>query len=531
MLAIIVTALFISLLLNIILKKFGLPTIIGYIITGTIISYMFGLHNVANNFQLKEVAEFGIVFLMFTIGLEFSVKNLKEMKYEVFVVGSAQILITALIVFILAYYVFSLSQYSALVISLAVAMSSTAIVLKTFNETGEINKQYGKNALGILIMQDIAVIPILIVIGVISSSQNSIENIMVGIVLGIVIIGVVLYVVGKYLLEPFLTQIIKTHSDELFIGSILFLAIAASYGAHFLGFSYSLGAFVAGMLIAETKYKHQAEADLVPFRDLLLGVFFITIGMQIKFDVMFEYAHIIVLLLFAIMFIKFSIIFLITRLSKKNNKRTSIKTAFSLIQIGEFALAILELARAHSLVDSPYGQVMTITIVLSMIMTPFILNNLSSIADLLIKSDTDEQQESMFSTSIRDHVVVLGYGEFGQNVAQKLKNDGEFYIVVENNPDMFHLAQTKHESVIFGNAANREILNKAYISRAKKIIIAIDNAKKLYLLSQMIQRVVHPDKVIIKIHSIREKKSLMDMGFKNIIVENEETSKEIINYI
>lgn len=531
MLGIIVTALFISLLLNIILKKFGMPTIIGYILTGTIISHLFNLHNATDNFQLKEVAEFGIVFLMFTIGLEFSIKHLKEMKYEVFVVGSAQILITALIIFIFAYYVFSMHEYSALVISMAVAMSSTAIVLKTFNETGEINKQYGKNAFGILIMQDIAVIPILIIIGVLSSPDSSLEKIFMGIALGIVILAVVLYVVGKYLLEPFLTQITKTHSDELFIGSILFLAIAASYGAHFLGFSYSLGAFVAGMLIAETKYKHQAEADLVPFRDLLLGVFFITVGMQIKFNIMFEYAHMVVFLLVAIMLIKFIIIFLITRLSKTNNRRTSIKTAFALIQIGEFALAILELARAHSLVQAPYGQVMIITIVVSMIITPFILNNLSRLADNLMKYDTDEQQESMFSTFIHDHVVVLGYGEFGQSVVEKLKHDGEFYIIVENNPDRFHLAQTNHESVIFGNAANREILKKAFIERAKKIIIAIDNAKKLHLVSQMIQRVVHPDKVIIKVHSIREKKTLVEMGFKNIIVENEETTKEILNYI
>jgi len=530
MLGIIVTTLFISLLANIVLKKFDLPTIIGYIVTGTIISYLFDLH-VVNNDELKEIAEFGIVFLMFTIGLEFSVKNLREMKYEVFVVGSTQILLTTFILFLLAFYLFSLDRYSALIIAMAVAMSSTAIVLKTFNETGEINKQYGKNALGILIMQDIAVIPILIIIGVLSSPESNLGSIVLGVVAGIFILLAVLYVVGKYLLEPFFTEIVKSRSDELFIGSILFLAIGASYGAHMLGFSYSLGAFVTGMLIAETKYKHQAEADLVPFRDLLLGVFFITVGMQIKFDVLFAYAHLILFLLIAIMAIKFSIIFLITRASEMNNRRTSIKTAFSLIQIGEFALAILELARALSLVQPPYAQVMIITIVLSMISTPFILKNLSKLADKLIKQDIDEEEVLPYSTPLNNHVVVLGYGEFGQSVVEKLKSDGEFYIVIENNPDRFYLAQKNREPVIYGNAANREILKKAFIGSAKRVIIAIDNAKKLHLVCQIMQKVVHNDKVIIKVHSIKEKKVLNDMGFVNIIVENEETSKEILNYM
>jgi len=531
MLGLISATFFIALVLNIILKKFGLSTIIGYILTGTVISYAFGLHSVADNDTLKEIAEFGVVFLMFTIGLEFSMKHLNAMRYEVFVVGSAQILLSASIIFILAYYTFDLDKYSALIISMAVAMSSTAIVLKTFNETGEINKQYGKNALGILIMQDIAVIPILVIIGVISSKESSLELIAWGIAVGVLVLLGVMYIVGKYLLEPFFTQIIKSHSDELFIGSILFLAIAASYGAHEIGFSYSLGAFVAGMLIAETKYKHQAEADLIPFRDLLLGVFFVTVGMQIKFDIILEYALVIVLLLFGIMFIKVVIIYLLTRLRKTNNKRTSIKTAFSLIQIGEFALAILELARSHSLVGAPYGQIMIIVIVISMVLTPFILNNLSILADLLIKHDIHEAQESMFSSSTHNHVVILGYGEFGQNVAEKLKNDGEFYIIIENNPDMFHLAQTKHESVIYGNAANREILKKAFINRAKKIVVAINNTKKLHLVCQIIQRVVPHEKVIIKVHAMKDKEILSFMGFKNIIVENEETSKQILNYM
>ncbi|MBU1658875.1 cation:proton antiporter [bacterium] len=531
MLGIIVSTLFISLISNVILKKFGLPTLIGYILTGTAISYLFGLHDAVNNHELKEVAEFGIVFLMFTIGLEFSLKHLKEMKYEVFIVGSMQIIITSLVVYALAYLVFGLDKNSSLVIGMAVAMSSTAIILKTFNETGEINKQYGKNALGILIMQDIAVIPILILLSILSSQGSSISTVILKILLGVAILLITLYIIGKYLLEPFFTQIVKTRSEELFVGSILFLAIGASYGAHLLGFSYSLGAFVAGMLIAETKYKHQAEADLVPFRDLLLGIFFITVGMQIKFDIITDYLFVILLLLAAIMLVKFLIIYIIVKFNKDNNKRTRIKTALSLVQVGEFSLAILELARGNSLIQTPYVQILIITIVLSMILTPFILKNLSKIADTMIKHTNEGEEAFIQKSEFNEHVVVLGYGEFGRNVSSKLKNDGEQYIIVENNIDQFHIAIDNNESVIFGNAANKEILKKANIEKAKKVIVAIDNPKKLYYVCHELHKMIHSDKIIVKIHSIKEKNLLKPLGLKYIIVENEETSKAMINLL
>ncbi|MGB3752189.1 MAG: cation:proton antiporter, partial [Arcobacteraceae bacterium] len=172
MLTIIVATLFISLVINIILKKIHLPTIIGYIITGTIIAYTFELHSAVNNHDLQEVAEFGVVFLMFTIGLEFSIEHLKKMRNEVFITGMLQIVITAGIVYLMAYYIFNIPQQVSFILSLAIALSSTAIVLKTFNETGEINKRYGQRSLGILIMQDIAVIPILLIIGFLSSSDH-----------------------------------------------------------------------------------------------------------------------------------------------------------------------------------------------------------------------------------------------------------------------------------------------------------------------------------------------------------------------
>jgi len=527
MLSIIVFTILISLICNIILKKFGLPTIIGYITTGTIIAYGFGLHDAVHNHELKEIAEFGVVFLMFTIGLEFSISHLKKMKYEVFVAGSMQIIFTAAIVYHFSSYVLDIEQKMSIVIALAIALSSTAIVLKTFNDNGEINKKHGQRALGILIMQDIAVVPILLLLGFLANDNGNVSDILIEAFINAIVLLVILSILGRFFLEKFFILITKTNSDELFVGTILFLAIGSSYLAHELGFSYSLGAFIAGMLISETKFKHQAEADLVPFRDLLLGVFFITVGMQINFAVITEYLHIILLLLIAIFVLKFIVVFSIVKL--RENKKTSFKTALSIIQVGEFSLAILELARTNDLIGAPHGQIMIVTIVISMILTPIILKNLTQITDKFIKKD-DEQYivPKYLSADISDHVVILGYGEFGQSVAKAFKKKGELYIIVENDIHSYYKGLNKNEPIIFGNALKKEVLKNTYLKNAKKVIIAIDNPKKLHQICETIDKEILTDKIIVKVHSNREKKSIEELHIKNIVVENIETSKAVV---
>jgi len=529
MLTIIVSTLFISLVLNVILKKIHLPTIIGYIVTGTIIAYGFGLHDAVHNHTLKEIAEFGVVFLMFTIGLEFSVEHLKKMKYEVFVAGSLQIVVTSLIVYLMAFYVFGIEQKTSFIISLAIALSSTAIVLKTFNETGEISKRYGQRTLGILIMQDIAVIPILLVIGFMSNSDGEVSTIVIEMLISATLLLVALWFIGKYLLEPFFTQIIKTKSEELFIGTILFLAIGASYFAHMLGFSYSLGAFIAGMLIAETKYKHQAEAELIPFRDILLGIFFITVGMQISFGVIFEYVHIILLILVLAFALKFAIIYAIVKL--RDNTRTSFKTALSLIQIGEFSLALLELARTNELIAAPYGQIMIVTIVISMILTPFILKNSSFIADKFLKNEVEKPEEEYFIEDIKNHIVILGFGEFGRNLANNLKQEKQEYIAIENNIDTFHRAHNEGMNIIFGNATKKKLLHSLHLEKASKVVVAIDNHKKLYQTCENLLDFVPENKIIVKVHSTADKADLEELGIHNIYVENVISSRTISTII
>lgn len=529
MLTIIVSTLLLALTINIIIRKIHLPTIIGYIITGTTIAYAFNLHHAIGNHDLKEIAEFGVVFLMFTIGLEFSLGHLKRMKYEVFIAGSLQIILTSSIVYICTYYVLGLDQNSAFIISLIVALSSTAIVLKLLNESGEINRRHGQRSLAILIMQDIAVIPILLIIGFMSSNSNNISSLLQDMFISAFALLGFLWLFGKHLLEPFLTQILKTNSDELFVGSILFLAIGASYLANILGFSYSLGAFIAGMLIAETKYKYQAEADLIPFRDLLLGIFFITVGMQIDIALLFSYFPLILILLIGVMALKFIIIFGVIRLNEST--RVSLKTALSLIQIGEFSLAILELARTNDLIAQPYSQVMIVTIVLSMILTPIIIKHLTPLTDIFLKGHIEEIENHVISDDFKDHTIILGFGEFGRNVAATLKERGELYLAIENNINTFHIIQNMNEPAIFGNALKKEVLKKANITMAKYVIIAIDNPAKLYHVCQTILHYIDTSKIIVKVHTQHEKNIISELGITKILVENDVLSEEVLRMI
>jgi len=529
-LAIIVTTLLLSLIINIFLRKIYLPTIIGYILTGTLIAYLFNLHEAIHNHELKEIAEFGVVFLMFTIGLEFSLAHLKRMKHEVFITGTLQIFLTSSIVFFVTYYALGFEQKSSIIISIVIALSSTAIVLKLLNESGEINRRHGQRAMGILIMQDIAVIPILLIVGFMSNSNtNDISSALQNMLISAVALLAFLWVFGKYILEPFLTQILRSNSDELFVGSVLFLAIGASYIAHFFGFSYSLGAFIAGMLIAETKYKHQAEADLIPFRDLLLGIFFITVGMQIDFFLLLAKLHIILALLIGVMILKFAIIYTLIRLDE--SKRVSLKTAFSLVQIGEFSLAILELARSNDLIARPYGQILIATIVLSMIATPLILKHLSQLTDMFHKQEDEPSGSVLDSDALKDHTLILGFGEFGRNVAVALKEKGEFYLAIENNINTYHAIQKMGEPAIFGNVLKKEVLKKANIHFAKYVIVAIDNPAKLYHVCQTIQQFVDSSKIIVKVHTQHEKNIIAELGIGNIIIENDVMSQMVSQLI
>ncbi len=529
MLEIIVASIFIATFLNLLLKKIKIPIIIGYITTGTIIAYMYGLHSAANSHELKIIAEFGVVFLMFTIGLEFSVRHLIKMKKEVFVFGALQVTITASIISLCAAYIFDFDSKSAIIIGAGLALSSTAIVLKLLNESGDINKEYGRKTLGILLFQDLAVIPIFLMITIFSIKDTSTTSLLFEILIGGVLLFLALWIIGKYLLEPFLYHVSKTNSNEIFVGSVLLLVFGASYLAHTLGFSYSLGAFAAGMMIAETHYKHQVEADLIPFRDLLLGLFFITVGMQIDFHLIQNYLLAITLLLFALILLKVGIIYVILIFSTV--KRVALKSAITLFQLGEFGLVVFELANVNSLIDSTISQILIVTIVISMVLTPLILRNISSIVDKFF-SNTDTKSSSEHLECMQsNHVVLIGYGRLGKNIANLLEKQNMDYIAIEQNIEEVKKAQKQGKPVIYGNASQKNILTAMHIQSASTVIISLGNSEKMYLICSAVNSLTSSAKIIVKVNMHEEKKVLSDLNLSHIIVETEETARSMFEEI
>ena len=521
LLVIILTATMIATFLNLLLRRFHVPTIIGYIFTGTLISYIFALRT---NVELDHVAEFGIVFLMFTIGLEFSINHLKSMKKEVFFNGLIQVMVTGGIFSLIAEYIFDIEQKSAIIIGFAFALSSTAIVLKILNDNGDIHTIYGRKVLGILLFQDIAVIPLLLMINIFTASGSSLASLLGETLLSAIVVLSLLFLVGKYLLNPFFAKVVSSESEEIFIASILLIVMGASYLAHTFGFTYSLGAFVAGMMISETKYKHQVEADLIPFRDILLGLFFITIGMQIDISIIQNYFLEIISLLVAVMIIKSIIIFIL--LSSYVNKRTSLKSALSISQVGEFSLAAFALASSSSLLDPVTNQILIVMVALSMIITPFILKNIKQIADLLVKERKTEH--IICSSELSDHIIVCGYGKLGQEIVYRLKRQDVKYLVIEHDINFVKLGQDRNEPVFFGNAAMKSILVQNGVKSCKSVIVAISNEKKLIRICEVLNSFKKPINTVVKVADYEEKKLLSDLNVNHIVNEGREVAKSLI---
>ena len=533
MLEIILVAIFTSTVLNLLLKKINIPTIIWYIATGIIIAYLFQLHGVKWNYELNLVAEFGIVFLMFTIGLEFSVKHLLRMKKDVFVIGLLQVLLTSLVFYLVVRFGLWFDTNTSIIIWAWLSLSSTAIVLKILNETRDINKEYWQKTLGILLFQDIAIIPILLLISILWDNQASIWILLWDVLLSTVLLIFLLWIVWRYFLNTFFGKISISNSSELFIGAIFLIVLWSSYLSHHLWLWYSLGGLIAGVLIAETQYKHRVEADLSPFRDLLLWVFFITVGMQLDFSIIVENIHYILLFLPIIFFIKIIIVFLLLRFWSKG--RTAFKSALSLFQVGEFAIVIFELASAQSVIENQLSQVLIIMVIISMIITPFILNNITFITNFLSRFlpnyDQGSIEQDIINIKTNNDIVLVGFGRLGKVISESLDQKWLKHLIIEGNHNVFKKWKNLWKNIIFWNAHQKHLLQSIDIKKASNIIVSVWNNEKLYLICEALTSMAPRSRIIVKANKYEEKEMLEKLNLTNILVETEETALSMLREI
>jgi len=520
---IIIVLLFIALSFNIPFAKYKIPPIIGYIFTGVIVSNIFHI----DKHTIELIAEMGIVFLMFMIGLEFSPEKLKSMKKEVFGFGFFEMTLVGGVFGLFFWLVMKIDIRMAFILGSAIALSSTAIVLKLLNENREISKPYGRISLGILLFQDIAVIPILIAISIIVNKDADLTQLILKTLGGFAALGAFIWVYGKYIAPFIISHATKTKSDEIFIATVLLVVLTAAEIAHFFGLSYSLGAFLAGMILSETKYKYQIEADLVPFRDILLGVFFISVGLMVDIKFVFNHFAIILLMSGAFMLVKALIIYLMLKYFVNHN-RIAIKTAFTLSQIGEFAFVIFALLEKYSLVKSDLLQELVVVTVISMILTPFVIRYIYKIADLFDKDVQNFEEFSLKPATVKGHIILIGYDKIGQRVARKLTNAGIKYIAVDKQIEEVKKGLKNGDNVIFGNAANKKVLESLNIQDASAVIITTQNEDHTHMIAENILD-INPNLNIIVLTDCEVEKEFYSNNNVYVIDKSKELAQKLID--
>ena len=458
-----------------------LPPMLGYLLAGVLI----GPHALAlseDSESVRYLGEFGVVFLMFVIGLEFSLPKLRAMRKHVFGLGLLQVLLTMVIAtagpLVLARLLPPQWQFgwqTALALSGALAMSSTAIVVKLMAERLELESEHGRRVIGVLLFQDLAVVPLLVVIPALGARPEALATALgIALVKATLLIAVLLYG-GPRLMRWWLTIVARRRSEELFMLNLLLVTLGLAWLTQRAGLSLALGAFIAGMLVSETEFKHQVETDIRPFHDLLLGLFFITIGMTLDWHVVLEHWALVALLLVVPLGFK---LLLVTALARVTGATTgvSLRTGLYLAQAGEFGFVLLTLAQQRQLLPPWLANPVLAAMVLSMLATPFIIQYANDIVRKLVASDWMQQSLQMTSIARQtintaQHVIICGYGRCGQTLARLLEHEGIPYMALDLDPDRVRQAAAAGDSVVFGDAARLQALMAAGLARASAVAV------------------------------------------------------------
>ena len=463
-----------------------LPPILGYLAVGILI----GPHAMAlsgDSAGLAHLAEFGIVFLMFVIGLEFNLPKLRSMKRLVFGLGSSQVVLTMLAALAgnaLLTWAFALAGrqgiglgwQSAVALGGALAMSSTAIVVKLMAERLELDSEHGRRVMGVLLFQDLAVVPLLVLIPALGSSPEALLGALAIAVVKAAALLTVLLVGGQRVMRWWLTLVVRRKSEELFVLNLLLVTLGLAWLTELAGLSLALGAFVAGMLIAETEFKHQVETDIRPFHDVLLGLFFITVGMKLDASsVLLHWPLVLALTVFPVLF-KFALVTALARVWGAA-PGTAIRTGLYLAQAGEFGFVLLALATERGLMPEALQSPVLASMVLSMLLTPIIFMYSNRIVMRLSASDWLLQSVAVTTIARRainteSHVIICGFGRSGQNLARLLELEKIPYIALDLDPDRVRQAAAAGQSVVFGDAARQQSLVAAGMARASALVIS-----------------------------------------------------------
>ncbi|MCE2877849.1 MAG: cation:proton antiporter [Comamonadaceae bacterium] len=465
----------------VICRSLKLPPMLGYLAVGVLIGPN-ALALAQNAESVRHLGEFGVVFLMFVIGLEFNLGKLRAMRSHVFGLGLLQVVLTMALVFAGALLLgsmapqwWNLSWQGALALSGAAAMSSTALIVKLLSDRLELDSEHGRRVMGILLFQDLAVVPLLVLIPALGSPAEQLFGALALALLKAVVLVGLLLTGGQRVMRWWLTLVARRKSEELFVLNLLLVTLALAWLTELAGLSLALGAFIAGMLISETEYKHQVETDIRPFHDVLLGLFFISIGMMLDWHEVIDHWPVVLLLLTVPVLLK---LVLITALARGlgATQGVALRTGLYLAQAGEFGFVLLSLAQEGQLVPPNLLNPVLAAMVLSMLATPLIVLNANAIVMKWVSNEW--MQQSLQMTSIarkaintKQHVIICGYGRCGQNLARMLDQEGIPYIALDLDPDRVRQAAAAGNSVVFGDAARVQSLMAAGLARASAVVV------------------------------------------------------------
>ncbi|MBD9392823.1 monovalent cation:proton antiporter-2 (CPA2) family protein [Acidovorax sp. ACV01] len=462
-------------------RSLKLPPMLGYLAAGVLI----GPHALAlaqNSEGVRHLGEFGVVFLMFAIGLEFSLPKLRAMRRQVFGLGLMQVVLTMVVVtgtaLLLARWaggVWDMGWQTALALSGVMAMSSTAIVVKLMAERAELESEHGRRVMGILLFQDLAVVPLLVLIPALGSSPDELlTSLGWALIKATVLVGILL-TGGQRFMRWWLTLVARRKSEELFMLNLLLITLGLAWLTELAGLSLALGAFIAGVLVSETEYRHQVGTDIRPFHDVLLGLFFITIGMMLDWHILVDRWALVLALLTVPLLLKLVIILVLAR-SMGATTGVALRTGLYLAQAGEFGFVLLSLTQANGLVQPALMNPILAAMVLSMLATPFLIMYSNRIVMKLVASDWLQQSLQMTSIARKSintskHVIICGYGRCGQNLARMLEHEGIPYMALDLDPDRVRQAAAAGDSVVYGDATRLQALMAAGLVRASAVAV------------------------------------------------------------
>jgi monovalent cation:H+ antiporter-2, CPA2 family len=516
-------------------RRVGAPTTLAYLVVGVVLGpHAMGV--VSDSGTTRQLADLGVAFLLFTLGLEFSLPRMLAMRREVFGLGAAQVGATAA-VFALIGWAMGLPWLIAVVVGGAVSMSSTAILLAQLTERSELNRTHGRLAFSMLLFQDLAFVPFLALSSALAAGGGRFElggSLLVAVIGGIVSIVAVL-ATGRWLLRPLFHEIAHSRLRELFTLAVLLVVLASAWATTVAGLSLALGAFLSGMMLAETEYRHQIEAVIRPFRDILLGVFFISVGMLLDMRLLARELWVVLATLVALIVLKATVAALVTR-PFTTTRFKALRTGIVISIGGEFGVALCTIGLQGDFIPGRIGDPLLVAIVLSMVLSPFILNNNKAVARFLLREkgppvSSAREEVATIEIARREHVILCGFGRVGQNVARVLESQGFEYIALDLDPARIRAARQAGDPVVFGDSADESMLVKVGLETASAVVISFSDPATSVGILHSIRRLRPEVPVLVRTADDVRIKELQDAGATDVVPETFEASLMLVSHV